>query len=70
MSLVVGVLDDPSGGWVEGAAILAAVLIVGVVTATNDFSAQVSAAPCAAALALIRKRRERWRPTLGAAAWA
>ena len=35
-----GMTEDPASGWVEGAAILAAVLIVGVVSATNDFSAQ------------------------------
>lgn len=37
VSLVVGVYDDPTTGYVEGMAILAAVLIVSVVTAVNDY---------------------------------
>ncbi|CAM9738067.1 unnamed protein product [Heterosigma akashiwo] len=37
VSLAVGVYDDPKKGWIEGTAILAAVLIVAVVTATNDY---------------------------------
>ena len=41
VSLAVGVYDDPAKGWIEGAAILAAVLIVAVVTATNDYQKQV-----------------------------
>ena len=36
VSLAVGVYDNPQSGWIEGCAILAAVLIVAVVTATND----------------------------------
>jgi magnesium-transporting ATPase (P-type) len=38
VSLAVGFYGDPAKGWIEGAAILAAVLIVAVVTATNDYS--------------------------------
>jgi len=45
VSLAVGLYDDyrqgaggDGGGWVEGVAIIAAVLVVAVVTATNDFS--------------------------------
>jgi len=38
VSLVVGVMEDPAKGWIEGAAILFAVLLVAVVTATNDFN--------------------------------
>lgn len=38
VSFVVGVIEDPKKGWIEGAAILFAVLIVAVVTATNDFN--------------------------------
>ena len=34
----VGIYDDLQKGWIEGAAILVAVAIVAVVTATNDFS--------------------------------
>ena len=41
VSLCVGVYDDPAKGWIEGVAILAAVLIVAVVTATNDYQKQV-----------------------------
>lgn len=37
VSLVIGVYDDPTTGYVEGLAILAAVLIVSVVTAVNDY---------------------------------
>ena len=37
VSLAVGIYDDPTTGYIEGCAILAAVLIVSVVTATNDF---------------------------------
>ena len=44
VSLAVGCYDDYNKhgglekGWIEGVAIIVAVLIVGVVTATNDFS--------------------------------
>ncbi|CAM9490062.1 unnamed protein product, partial [Discosporangium mesarthrocarpum] len=34
----IGFYGDPEKGWVEGAAILCAVLVVAVVTATNDYS--------------------------------
>jgi len=37
VSLAVGIYDDPSTGYVEGVAILIAVLIVSVVTALNDY---------------------------------
>lgn len=37
VSLVIGIYDDPSTGYVEGMAILAACLIVSVVTALNDY---------------------------------
>lgn len=37
VSLVIGVYDDPTTGYVEGCAILAACLIVSVVTAGNDY---------------------------------
>lgn len=37
VSLAVGIYDDPTTGYIEGLAILAAVLIVSVVTATNDY---------------------------------
>ncbi len=41
VSLVVGVAEDPKKGWIEGAAILGAVLIVGVVTATNNYNKEM-----------------------------
>jgi magnesium-transporting ATPase (P-type) len=41
VSLAVGLYDDPAKGWIEGAAILAAVLVVAVVTATNDYQKQI-----------------------------
>ena len=37
ISLVIGIYDDPEVGYVEGMAILAACLIVSVVTAVNDY---------------------------------
>lgn len=37
VSLIIGIYDDPSTGYVEGLAILSAVLIVSVVTAGNDY---------------------------------
>lgn len=37
VSLVIGLWEDPTAGYVEGCAILAAVLIVSVVTAANDY---------------------------------
>ena len=33
----IGLYEDPSTGWIEGAAILFAVLLVATVTATNDY---------------------------------
>lgn len=38
VSLVVGLYEDPSKGWIEGAAILFAVLLVAFVTATNNYN--------------------------------
>ncbi|CAB1113139.1 unnamed protein product [Ectocarpus sp. CCAP 1310/34] len=38
VSLAVGFYSDPKSGWIEGVAILCAVLVVAVVTATNDYS--------------------------------
>jgi P-type Ca2+ transporter type 2C len=37
VSLIIGIYDDPATGYVEGMAILAACLIVSVVTAINDY---------------------------------
>lgn len=37
VSLVIGIYDDPEVGYVEGMAILAACLIVSIVTAVNDY---------------------------------
>lgn len=34
----VGFYSDPAKGWIEGVAILCAVLVVAIVTATNDYS--------------------------------
>ena len=41
VSLVIGLLEDPRKGWIEGAAILFAVVIVAAVTATNNYSQEV-----------------------------
>jgi magnesium-transporting ATPase (P-type) len=38
VSLIVGTYDDPDKGWIEGAAILFAVVLVACVTATNDYN--------------------------------
>jgi len=38
VSLGVGLSEDPRSGWIEGAAILFAVLLVAIVTATNNYS--------------------------------
>lgn len=38
VSFVVGLIEDPAKGWIEGAAILFAVLVVAVVTATNNYN--------------------------------
>jgi hypothetical protein len=37
VSLVIGVIEEPVDGWMEGAAILIAVTIVVMVTAVNDY---------------------------------
>ena len=37
VSLAIGVYENPSTGWIEGAAILLAVLLVAIVTATNNY---------------------------------
>ena len=41
VSLAVGLYESLATGWIEGSAILAAVVIVAVVTATNDFMKEV-----------------------------
>ena len=41
-SLFIGIWEDPRKGWIEGAAILVAVIIVAVVTATNNYSKEVT----------------------------
>ena len=38
VSLAVGLYEDLSKGWIEGAAILISVNVVAVVTATNDYN--------------------------------
>jgi magnesium-transporting ATPase (P-type) len=41
VSLIIGIYEDPSKGWIEGAAILFAVSIVAVVTATNNYNKEL-----------------------------
>jgi Ca2+-transporting ATPase len=41
VSLIVGVYEDPKKGWIEGCAILIAVIIVALVTAGNDYSKEL-----------------------------
>eukprot|EP01038_Epipyxis_sp_PR26KG_P004934 gene4934-6902_t len=38
VSLVVGLYEDPVNGWIEGTAIVIAVLLVAIVTATNNYN--------------------------------
>lgn len=38
VSLAIGIMDDPKHGWIEGSAILFAVVLVAVVTATNNYN--------------------------------
>ncbi len=38
VSLAVGVYENPATGWIEGAAILFAVFLVAIVTATNNYN--------------------------------
>jgi magnesium-transporting ATPase (P-type) len=41
VSFAVGMYEDPKKGWIEGAAILSAVLIVAVVSATNNYNKEI-----------------------------
>jgi magnesium-transporting ATPase (P-type) len=41
VSLIIGIYEDPAKGWIEGAAILFAVSIVAVVTATNNYNKEL-----------------------------
>jgi Cation transporter/ATPase, N-terminus len=41
VSLIVGMIEEPGHGWIEGVAILIAVLIVALVTAANDYSKEL-----------------------------
>lgn len=41
ISFVVGLLEDPEKGWIDGVAILIAVLLVAIVTATNDYQKEL-----------------------------
>lgn len=40
ISLIIGLVEDPMDGWMEGSAILLAIAIVVLVTATNDYLKQ------------------------------
>lgn len=41
VSLAIGMYEDPAKGWIEGAAILFAVFIVAIVTATNNYNKEL-----------------------------
>ncbi|KAG5190998.1 hypothetical protein JKP88DRAFT_296915 [Tribonema minus] len=41
VSLIIGIVEEPGHGWIEGTAILIAVLIVAFVTAGNDYSKEL-----------------------------
>ena len=38
---MIGVLEDPESGWIEGTAIFIAVLLVAVITTINQYSSQL-----------------------------
>ena len=42
VSFAVGFYEDPSKGWIEGAAILFAVVLVAVVTASNNYNKELT----------------------------
>lgn len=41
VSLVIGIIEEPSVGWIEGTAILVAVLLVAIITAVNEYTSQL-----------------------------
>lgn len=41
ISLVVGLIEDPHDGWIEGTAIMIAILIVATVTASNNYNKEL-----------------------------
>eukprot|EP00904_Undaria_pinnatifida_P005265 jgi/Undpi1/1869/HiC_scaffold_12.g05256.m1 len=41
VSLIIGIIEEPASGWIDGVAILIAVLIVALVTASNDYSKEL-----------------------------
>jgi len=41
VSLIIGSIEDPDKGWIEGCAILLAVFLVAIVTATNDYQKEL-----------------------------
>lgn len=41
VSLIIGFIEDPAGGWIEGAAIYIAVVLVANIGAGNDYSKQL-----------------------------
>jgi magnesium-transporting ATPase (P-type) len=41
VSLIIGVIEEPDGGWIEGAAIYIAVVLVANIGAGNDYSKQL-----------------------------
>lgn len=41
VSLVIGIIEEPDGGWIEGAAIYIAVVLVANIGAGNDYSKQL-----------------------------
>ena len=41
VSLIIGVIEEPSTGWIEGAAIFIAVFLVAVISSVNDYSKEL-----------------------------
>jgi len=66
VSLAIGLYDDPTAGYVEGTAILAAVLIVSLVTAINDYQKesqfrQLSTAAATAHDVVVVRQGRHWQ---------
>jgi calcium-translocating P-type ATPase len=66
VSLAIGIYDDPTAGYVEGCAILAAIFVVSLVTAANDYQKesqfrQLSAAVDEAADVVVRRGDVYWQ---------
>ena len=41
ISLIIGILEEPQTGWIEGSAIFVAVFLVAIITTANQYSSQL-----------------------------